>query len=136
MLFRSLLDDTSCARERLQFLTNYPGVKVLSISGECPEGLFQSLPNCPELTMLTTPYRPGCVGDRGMETIARQCPNLRSLAINDDRPLVMAPLSRLQALQQLYCYGSQLSSDAMNSLAGLPEFQALSIELQIGRAHV
>ena len=124
-----LLDDTSCARERLQFLTNYPRVKVLSISGECPEGLFQSLPNCPELTMLTTPYRPGCVGDRGMETIARQCPNLRSLAINDDRPLVMAPLSRLQALQQLYCYGSQLSSDAMNSLAGLPEFQALSIEL-------
>ncbi|MFO1041718.1 MAG: protein kinase [Planctomycetaceae bacterium] len=123
------LDDTSCARESLQFLTNYPRLKVFSISGECPEGLFQSLPSCPELTTLMTPYRPGCVGDKGMETIAQQCPNLRELVISDDRPHTLAPLSQLRMLQQLHCYGSQLSEEAMVALAGLPEFQSLGIEL-------
>ena len=64
-----------------------------------------------------------------MQAIARHCPKLRELTINDDRYYSLAPLSQLRSLQGLHCYGGQLNDVAMAALADLPDFQSLGIEL-------
>ena len=69
------LDETACARESLEFLSNYPRLTTLSISGGGNHvGVMQTLPPCLLLTSLTTPYRIGSVAGEGLQTIVRHCP--------------------------------------------------------------
>jgi formylglycine-generating enzyme required for sulfatase activity len=123
-----ILDETACARESLEFLANYPRLKALTISGVGRDGVFQTLPPCRRLTKLDTTYQPGSVGDAGMQAIARQCPNLTELFLNDSQPHTLAPLSQMRSLRQVHCYSDHLNDEAVSVLAELPDFQSLGIE--------
>lgn len=124
-----MLDETACARESLEFLANYPRLSTLAISGDSRVGIMQTLPPCHALTSLTTPYRRGSVGDEGLQTIVRHCPKLTELSVNDSQKFSLVPLSQLRTLQKLHCWGSQLSEAGIGTLAELPNFHTLGVEV-------
>ena len=100
-----MLDETGCTRDSLEFLSNYPRLSTLALSGESHAGIMQTLPPCARLTNLNTPYRRGSVGDEGLQTIVRHCPNLTELNLNDSQGHSLVPLCQLRTLHKLHCWG-------------------------------
>ncbi|MBI5758088.1 MAG: SUMF1/EgtB/PvdO family nonheme iron enzyme [Planctomycetales bacterium] len=125
------LDETACARESLEFLSNYPRLSTLAMSGDSRVGIMQTLPPCLRLTSLTTPYRVGSVGAEGLKTIVRHCPQLTELNLNDSQELSLEPLSQLRTLQKLHCYGSHLSEAGIGTLAELPNLYSLGVDVPV-----
>lgn len=123
-----LIDETACARDSLEFISNYPLLGTLAMSGNGRVGVLQTIPRSLRLNSLTTPYRPGSVGDQGIQTIAKNCPQLTEFNLIDCQEQSLAPLSQLQKLQKLHCWGNQLTDEAITAIFGLPQFYALRID--------
>jgi hypothetical protein len=123
------LAETACARESLEFISNYPRLTSLFLAGGGSQKVLSTLPPCPRLTILETPWADGTVGDQGLQTIARNCPQLTQLTLLDGSDYSLAPLAQLQKLRQLHCSGKQLNDAAIAALAALPDFDSLGIEV-------
>lgn len=122
------LTESACAEESLDFVANYPRLKTLLIAGGGSKKLLETLPPCPHLTTLHTPWAVGSVGKRGLQTIARQCPALTQLILNDSTVESLTPLSDLRKLQDLFCFRTELDAASVAALATLPDFVTLRVE--------
>lgn len=122
------LTESGCAEESLDFVSNYPRLKTLLIAGGGGKKVLETLPPCPQLTTLHTPWTVGSVGKRGLQTIARQCPSLMQLILNDSTVESLTPLADLRKLQDLFCFRAELDAASVAALATLPDFVALRVE--------